>query len=453
MSHQDDAHHRKNVSAVKSILKTAIPEGVGLFIRHGNAQREPWWLASVALTCWGWTSDGTLAQRVSKACAVVGSAFDCHETISRQGLLSALGTCGEELVRLMIESLANHIRSMRGYWSQHGKVNVAVDGTKFSAPRTESNQAFFSAAGQRGTADDPKKKEKKYQSASDQSKASTVQVLATVFWHLKSGLPLQWATSASNGSERRNAATMVDDLPSNARIIGDAEYVGYPLWSQIHNSGRTFLVRVGSNLTLLKQLGEHRIEDGYVSYWPEQVMRANKPPLVLRLIKIHKGKKAIYLVTNELDMDDKQARLLYSARWGIEIFFRTVKQTCQRAKLHCHTPENVLTELNWTLLGIWHALFAGKKVLLEDAQPSAEISPRKTINAFRDVIEQICRSVTPVMSFQNELAKAVLNDETNRTGSKRSRDYPRKKKHKRCGAPNLKSASKEQKQRLKQLLI
>lgn len=55
---------------------------------------------------------------------------------------------------------------------------------------------------------------------------------------------------------------MLDDLPRNARLIGDAEYVGYPLWSKIHNSGRSFFVRVGSNLTLLKQLGEHRVEDG-----------------------------------------------------------------------------------------------------------------------------------------------------------------------------------------------
>ena len=106
-----------------------------------------------------------------------------------------------------------------------------------------------------------------------------MQVLLTVFWHMQAGLPLQWMTSASNGSERKNAAEMLDDLPRNARLIGDAEYVGYPLWSKIHTTGRSFLVRVGSNVTFLKKLGKYQVEDGFVYYWPECVMHANDPPL------------------------------------------------------------------------------------------------------------------------------------------------------------------------------
>lgn len=360
--------------------------------------------------------------------------------------MKALGTCGPDLVKLMIGSLANHVQSLKGYWTQQGKVNVAVDGSKFAASRTKENQDYFAATAQ-------KKQNKKYKKASDRSKASTVQVLLTVFWHLSSGLPLQWTTSASNGSERKNAAQMLDDLPRNARLIGDAEYVGYPLWSKIHNSGRSFFVRVGSNLTLLKQLGEHRVEDGYVSYWPDEVMRAKDPPLVLRLIQIHDGKRAIYLVTNELDLDDETAGVLYSGRWGIEVFFRTVKQTCERAKLHCHRPANVLTELNWTLLGIWYALFAGKQALREEDRAPQEISPVKVLKAFSKVVELIAKAAEPVSLFQNELANAVLADESERTSRKKSRNYPRKKKHRRCGAPNVELATAEQRQQLKQLKV
>jgi len=446
MSHQDDVHLRKNISTIKSILEVAVPESVASYLRHGNAAREPAWLASVALTCFGWVTAGTLGERVSQGCRVVGQVFDREETITRQGLMKALGTCGPDLVKLMIGSLANHVQSLKGYWTQQGKVNVAVDGSKFAASRTKENQDYFAATAQ-------KKQNKKYKKASDRSKASTVQVLLTVFWHLSSGLPLQWTTSASNGSERKNAAQMLDDLPRNARLIGDAEYVGYPLWSKIHNSGRSFLVRVGSNLTLLKQLGEHRVEDGYVSYWPDEVMRAKDPPLVLRLIQIHDGKRAIYLVTNELDLDDETAGVLYSGRWGIEVFFRTVKQTCERAKLHCHRPANVLTELNWTLLGIWYALFAGKQALREEDRAPQEISPVKVLKAFSKVVELIAKAAEPVSLFQNELANAVLADESERTSRKKSRNYPRKKKHRRCGAPNVELATAEQRQQLKQLKV
>jgi hypothetical protein len=449
MSHQDDVHLRKNIRAFKAILEAAVPESVASFVRHGNAKLDPAWLASVAMTCWGWMSEGTLTHRVSAACTVVGHVFERKETVSRQGLMKALSTCGPELVDRMILSLTDHVKGLKGYWTHKGKVNIAVDGSKFGAPRTAANQDYFAATGNQKK----KKKKKSYKKVSDQSKASTVQVLLTVFWHMQSGLPLQWMTSASNGSERRNAAKMLDHLSRNARLIGDAEYVGYPLWSKIHNSGRSFLVRVGSNLKFLTQLGKYRLEDGFVYYWPEGVMLANEPPLVLRLIQIHDGKKAIFLVTNELDMDDELACELYSWRWKIEMFFRTVKQTCERAKLHCERPENVLTELNWTLLGIWHALFSGKQVLLNEGLSPLDVSPVKVMKAVTKVVQLIYTVATPVSLLQEELAKAVVDDESARTTSKRSRHFPRKKKHRRCGAPKLCSPTPTQLKRAQILRV
>lgn len=448
MSHQDDANLRRNIAEFKAILEASIPEPVARFTRHGNAQLEASWLASVAITSWGWMTNETLTQRIPAACKIVGHVFDCEETVTRQGLMNALSSCGSELVKLMTDSLATHVQSLKGYWTEKGKVDVAVDGSKFAAPRTKENQAYFAATGQKKT-----KKKKKYKRSSDQSKASTVQVLLTVFWHMKSGLPLRWMTSASHGSERRNAAQMLDHLPGNARLIGDAEYIGYPLWSKIHNSGRSFLVRVGSNLTFLKKLGKYRREDGFVYYWPKTAMCANDPPLVLRLIQIHDGEKAIFLVTNELDLDDDWACELYSRRWKIEVFFRTVKQTCEHAKLQCLRPANVLTELNWTLLGIWYALFTGKKTLVEQGLSPNEISPVKVLNAFHKVVELIRQIATPVSIFREELAKAILEDESERKTSKASRDFPRKKKHRRCGVPTIQNPTPQQRKRAQLLQI
>lgn len=149
MSHQDDFYLRKNISTIKSILEVAVPESVASYLRHGNAAREPAWLASVALTCFGWVTAGTLGERVSQGCRVVGQVFDREETITRQGLMKALGTCGPDLVKMMIGSLANHVQSLKGYWTQQGKVNVAVDGSKFAAPRTKENQDYFAATAQK----------------------------------------------------------------------------------------------------------------------------------------------------------------------------------------------------------------------------------------------------------------------------------------------------------------
>jgi hypothetical protein len=452
MSHQDDLHIRKNIQEFKSILEDAISKEVKNFTRHGNAQLDTAWLVSVALTCWGFMT-GTLSHRVGAACKVVGHVFGTSDTVSRQGLLKALASCGPSLLELMIDALPQRIKGLKGSWTQNGKVNVAVDGTKFAAPRTKANQEYFSAAHKQKKKAGQEAKSKTYQQPADQSKAATVQILVTVFFHMVSGLPLRWKVSASNGSERQDARAMLPTLPRNARLIGDAEYVGYSLWSEIHNSGRTFLVRVGSNMTFLNYIGKYKMVDGLVYYWPDYQMKANQPALVLRLIQLHDGNKAVYLVTNELDMTDKVASQLYAQRWKIEVFFRTVKQTCECAKLQCLRPENVLTELNWTLLGIWYALLTAKSVCKEQGTNIQRISPVKVMNAFTKVVELIHRIATEVTLFRTELANATVADESDRTSSKASRNYPRKKKHRRCGKPNIYDPTPEQQKLALQLQV
>ena len=56
------------------------------------------------------------------------------------------------------------------------------------------------------------------------------------------------------------------------------------------------------------------------------------------------------LVTNVLSktrLSDKQIVEIYKARWGIELFFRTFKQTFGRRKLRSHSAENA----NWNWIG------------------------------------------------------------------------------------------------------
>ena len=444
MPHQDPTYLRKNLDSLKAVLKCLLPDEAAGFKRHGNAKLQPSWLAAVAMVCWGWSAEGTLADRVSAACSVVNQVLGSDSTVSRQGLLKALATCGEALVKWIVDQLPAKLATLRGNWTHGGKVNLAVDGSKMQAPRTEANQRVFSAVARKKCSG--RRQGPAYKSPADASKAATVQVLMTVFWHLTTGLPLRWKVTGAAGSERKSVAELVNELPANARLIGDAEYVGYPLWSAIINSGRSFLFRVGSNVTLLKNLGRYRVQNGCVFFWPENAMRAGQPPLLLRLFQIHNGRKAIYLVSNELDMSDATARELYTGRWGIEVFFRSIKQSCQRNKLHCDEPQNVLAELNWTLLGIWSAMFLGKQTLHAEGIPLQRLSPVKIMRAFTAVLHSLALS-TPLLT--DLLAEALIVDESARTSSKKSRHYPRKKRHKRCGAPHLKPATTMQRLKAK----
>ena len=444
MPHQDEGNLRRNLREVKAAFEEWLPEELEDFTRHGNASLGVGWLVRVAIICCGWTTQGTLSDRVQAACTMVGRLWNVDTSVSRQGLFQALGTCGEELVQVLLRHLTPVLAKLSGHWTAGGKVNVAVDGSKMKAPRTEANQQAFSpsrTSNRRGRA---------YQSAADASKAATVQLLMTVFWHLGTGLPLWWVVRGSNGSERKSVREWVAQLPTNTRLIGDAEYVGYPLWSTIIAAKRSFLFRVGANVTLLKNLGRYKFQDGYVYFWPEKVMKAVAPPLVLKLFQIHDGRKAICLVTNELEMSEQMAGDLYARRWGVEVYFRTIKQTLGRRKLLCGSPANVVTELNWTLLGTWFALYLGKQTLFEERLPLQRLSPVKVLRAFQLLVNVICLAVdTPLL--RQLLAAATLIDESQRQTSKKSRHYPRQKQHQPCGTPRLLSSTTRQRTQAKKL--
>src|SRR6185503_1130098 len=100
--------------------------------------------------------------------------------------------------------------------------------------------------------------------------------------------------------ERSHLLQMLDTLPKQAMLLADAGFTGYPLLAQVMSSGRSFLIRVGSNVQLLKKLGFAREGEGIVYLWPEKSREKKQPPLVLRLIEANDGRKSIYLLTSVL---------------------------------------------------------------------------------------------------------------------------------------------------------
>jgi signal transduction histidine kinase len=157
-----------------------------------------------------------------------------------------------------------------------------VDGSREEAPHTEANEADLGCAGKDKTAP---------------------QVYVTTIWHLGLGLPWDFRMGPGTDSERRHALDMVNDLPPRALLVADAGFVGYELCRTLLRSSRSFLLRVGSNVRLLEKLGYYRRERSDVVYlWPQKRQgRGRGKPLVLRLIRLRKGKQVVYLLTNVLD--------------------------------------------------------------------------------------------------------------------------------------------------------
>lgn len=462
MPHQDDKDGRTDCQVLKEVFEFLLPrEQLEGLQRHGNATFVPFVLAATAIACWGWAIERTLSERLQSASVAVRRIFRASTMRSRQGICAALARYGGALMATILGQVQERLRSLRGHWLTAGRPTYAMDGSKFAAPRTRANQARFAPGSvarskrSRGRKKGEKnaRQRKRYRKASDASKAQTPQVLLTLFWHLGSGLPACWRLAPSTGSERDLAREMLDQLPAGARVVGDAEYVGYPLWSALIESGRWFVIRVGANIQLLKKLGYMRQRRDLAYYWPDASLRRGQPPLVLRLIKVTKvGRHPIWLVTNERTLSEDQLREIYKARWGIEVFFRTVKQNCQKAKLLCRTPDHVEIELNWTLLGIWAALFIAKLKISSSGGDPDRVSPVRVVDAFARALCAIVYAGCRHSRLSDALAAALRADESQRTTKKTSRNYPKKKKHRPCGQPTIRPATPAQIQAAKALI-
>ena len=299
-----------------------------------------------------------------------------------------------------------------------------------SAPLTQANEDGLGCAGR---------------------KKSGPQVFVTTLWHMGLGLPWDFRVGPGTDSERRHLEQMLDDLPQNSLVVADAGFVGYELCQRVLKAGHSFLLRVGGNITLLKGLGwEHEKRDGLVYLWPQA--HRNLPPLVLRLIVLRREKQEIYLLTNVFDgqrLSDEDASVLYEMRWGVEVFYRSYKQTLCRRRLLSRTPATCLAECQWTMLGLWLlGLMTVNQLVAKKLDPLGW-SVALARNAVRCAMRATLRRSACRRLFR-DLASAV-KDEYKRDGPKAARDYPRKKREKPPGPPKIQSASPKELQAAKQL--
>lgn len=311
-------------------------------------------------------------------------------------------------------------------------VALAADGSRIEAPHTEANEAVLGCAGREKTAP---------------------QVYLTTLWHMGLGLPWDFRLGPGTSSERAHLAEMLDDVPRGTLIVADAGFVSYDLCRQMITVGLSFLLRVGNNVHLLTELGwELEHGDDVVYLWPQHCR--DQPPLVLRLIRVAGGKQTIYLLTNVLDqaaLTNEEAAILYRMRWGVEVFYRSYKQTLDRHKLLSRTPATCLAEACWTMIGLWLLGLLAVSELLQAGTDPLELS----VAAARNAVRRAMRSPAPSSrrsrwSLSTALASSVKDGYVRRS-SKTARNYPRKKQQTPPGPPKIKPASAQEIQHAQRL--
>ena len=141
---------------------------------------------------------------------------------------------------------------------------------------------------------------------------------------------------------------------------------------------------------------------------------------------------------NPRKLSDAQIVKMYRLRWGIEVEFRGLKQTLDRAKLRSRNPQRLLAELEWSILAMAVAeLFALREQLPPvrscvtkrrcRSKPAHSETPdpqrrslANTIRALRACLRELEECPTAGKDLATQLRLAVT-DGYQRRSSKKSR--------------------------------
>ena len=468
---RSDVENVVNHSSLRNALKWAMPAHSFGACRFGVKTSWKARMLVFAAVLWAWSDESTLKKRFTAARKLVIKMFPWqkHPGTSYQGFIKALHQRTPRLFEVILPGLRQRMQQCAGdFWTVAGWAVFGVDGSRIQTPRTKANEARFHPTKKRkkpsrarkGQARELTKKAnqkakqakkrkhlvKKQASGNAKKQLAGPQIWLTLFWHVGLGLPWAWKTGSVDSSERAHMLEMLGILPENSMIVADAGFVGYDNWQAVQEAGHSFVIRVGANVKLLKKLGYARQSGDRVYLWPDAARKKKQPPMVLRLITVHNGKHPIHLVTNVLSqkkLSDRNAAKIYQARWGIEVFFRSFKQTFGRRKLRSNSPDNALLELDWSLVGLWTVYLLGVTEVIEQNESPHRVSVAGALSAIRTVMHDYRWRPDPGEDLASLLGKALI-DSYVRKSSKTSRNYPRKKNEKPAGKPVIQAASREQ---------
>jgi hypothetical protein len=425
------AYRHPLAAAMADLLKGLVPAAADKPRRGHKLLWTPLLLSFCAILM-SWDPSPSLAARFEAAGLSLGNLLPSKDKGGTyQGWIKAMVRNGT-LHQRLADRLRDSIRQMAqgaGCWLREGWCPFTADSSKFNCPRTQENEKAFGCASKKGKC------------------PGIPQQLLTVLWHMGSGLPWAWEAGVAKASEREQLLSMLGLLPIQALLVADAGFVGYELLKAIAASDRHFLIRVGANVSLIGKLGFFQEKDDTVYLWPTYdsrhgTWRQRKAPLVLRLIRIQEpGKKTVYLLSNVLEqprLSQRVAHVFYRLRWGVEVFFRSLKQTLDRRKLASAAPAQAKLELQWAVMGITVLGYLSVSAVVAAGKDPLSYSVALALAVLRRCAR--C-SASAAGDLAAQLAMA-LKDSYIRTAPKRSRNWPRRKRCKPPGRPRLRRATK-----------
>lgn len=428
---------------------------------HGNVSWSVYidvFIGLVVLTAWG--QSARMTDSFADACHLSLKLFDRVVVATYQGMMRALVRYSPQLIvivwarfqTLMSEASPDQFRIC-------GWVPLACDGSRFSTPRTESNERAFAAKnyGKGKTAKSRRKWKNKNKRSRKLATPIKPQIWLTLVWHMALKLPWCWKTGPSNSSERDHLVDMIKSMkfPEKTLFCCDAGFTGYEFWKSLLEAGHHFVIRVGGNVRLLKGLAHTRHKNGLVYLWPSEAIRKKQQPMVLRLIEVKGEKGTMYLVTSVLsprELSLTMLKAIYPLRWGIELQFRTAKQTFELGILRSRNSDHALVELNWSMVALTAVqLLALKEQSKFDVPPEIS-SAGEALRAIRSSMRHWYENKPDGHTLTTRLRDAVV-DTYDRKSSKTARYRPNYKDKPTTSQPIITEATEMQKQIFNELKL
>jgi len=419
-------YRRELVAELDALFPPSLFRGLP---RHGNEDwdaRKVVWMSLIMF----WLPGKTLEEPFSAARRIVKFIRpQWNVPVSYSGFVAAQIRWWPLIQSLLVKRLRPDAQ-VGSSWRVLGWLLLAVDGSRFECPRTTSNEEGLGCAGRDKTAP---------------------QIFQTMLQHVGTGLPWDFRLGPGTDSERRHLLEMLADLPENTLLTADAGFISYQLCSLLIEANQGFLLRIGGNKTLIEGLDENETRENIVLFWPNK--EQSGPPIKLRKICFRsQSGLPVVLVTNILDpaiLSDEDAQELYKSRWGIEVYFRHLKQTMDFKTLKSRTPATALNEQAWRMTSFWtlqrivvsHQIAAG-----QNPRHFSAASARREI---RDVLQLMQQGKSG-----KSLAKRCLTsriDNYKRKGPKTTRAWARKKNDQPPKPPKTRTATKREIQKAKQL--
>jgi len=367
------------------------------------------------------SSLGSLFDRFAEARATVVKMYTSRRRVGKTyaGFIEQLAKRSAALLALVMRCLRCHVERSAGVnWKIAGHLAFGVDGSKCDAPRTMANEEGLKIGGRHKTGP---------------------QQLLLALVHLGTSLPWSFRRGPAVASERGLLTEQLACLPVASLLVCDAGFVGYTVLWTILQANFNLLVRAGNNVRLLRKLGWEVHEKGDSVYlWPKLMREKGLPPLVLRQIVLVDGKNRQMCLLTNLDSEAltlEAARELYARRWGVEVFFRGLKQTLARRKMLSKTPMHAQVELDWTLMGYW---ILGLW-LWEQRVEKVPVS-----QGLAWTLRLVRAAMTGRLDRRSNLRSAwqrMTVDRYVRRRPKRARNWPYKRTETPCGMPQIRMAT------------